>query len=77
MRKSRLGPMKVCALDGDLDKPDAKYTVSAWTSITKDDIDSPASAYLFGKTQAERAVWEFAAEHKHIDVTVGKCAKTL
>jgi hypothetical protein len=32
---------------------------------------APFAAYMGAKTLAERAVWKFADEHKHVDITVG------
>jgi hypothetical protein len=29
-------------------------------------------AYMGAKTLAEKAIWKFAEEHKHVDVTVCK-----
>jgi hypothetical protein len=29
-------------------------------------------AYMGAKTLAEKAVWKFAEEHQHVDITVGK-----
>ena len=31
---------------------------------------SPFVAYAGAKTMAERAVWQFADDHKHVDITV-------
>lgn len=49
-------------------------TISAWNPITKDDMKAMAfgGSYIYGKTQAEKALWEFAAEHKDLDVTTCK-----
>jgi hypothetical protein len=35
-------------------------------------VASPFGAYVGAKTIAEKAVWKFADEHKHIDITVCK-----
>ena len=47
-----------------------------WNPITKEQILSgildPLSSYSGTKTFAERAVWEFAAEHPDINITVCK-----
>ena len=49
-----------------------------WNPVTKEQILSgvldPLSSYSGTKTFAERAVWEFAAEHPDINITVCKCA---
>ena len=44
-----------------------------WNPITKEQIlagTDPLSTYSGTKTFAERAVWEFAAEHPDINITV-------
>jgi len=54
-------------------------TLSCWTDwnpVTKEEILSgalgPLGTYSGTKTFAERAVWEFAAEHPDINITVRK-----
>ena len=47
-----------------------------WNPITKEAILSgadPMATYSGTKTFAERAVWEFAAEHPDLNITVCKC----
>jgi hypothetical protein len=45
-----------------------------WNPVTEEEtvIASPFVAYMGAKTLAEKAVWKFAEEHKHVDVTVCK-----
>ena len=45
---------------------------SAWNPITKEGIQGYGGSYMYGKTQAERALWDFAAENKSLDVTTCK-----
>ena len=50
-----------------------------WTTVTKEDILHPKNdgeddtrdykVYIAEKTLAERAVWEFADKHPHVEVT--------
>lgn len=50
------------------------YTSDDWNPVTKEEILSgtldPLSTYAGTKTFAERAVWEFAADHPDINLTV-------
>lgn len=49
------------------------YTSDDWNPITKEQIlagTNPLSTYSGTKTFAERAVWEFAAEHSDVNITV-------
>jgi len=50
------------------------YTSDDWNPVTREEIISgaldPLGSYSGTKTFAERAVWEFAAEHPDINVTV-------
>jgi len=52
----------------------SRYTSDDWNPITKDQILSGTldtlSSYSGTKTFAERAVWEFAAEHPDLNITV-------
>jgi nucleoside-diphosphate-sugar epimerase len=43
-----------------------------WNPITEEETLTapPFVAYAGAKTLAERAVWQFADEHKHVDITV-------
>jgi nucleoside-diphosphate-sugar epimerase len=47
-----------------------------WNPITKEQILTgtlePLKSYSGSKTLAERAVWEFAAEHPDINITICK-----
>ena len=47
-----------------------------WNPITREQIFTetldPLSSYAGSKTLAERAVWEFVAEHPDINITVCK-----
>lgn len=45
---------------------------SAWNPITKEGIQGYGGSYVYGKTQAEKALWDFAAENKNLDVTTCK-----
>lgn len=49
------------------------YTSDDWNPITKEEIlagTDPMGTYSGAKAFAERAVWEFAAEHPDINITV-------
>jgi len=50
-----------------------RYTSDDWNPITKEQVlagADPFSTYSGTKTFAERAVWEFVAEHPDVNVTV-------
>jgi len=55
-------------------KMNSLYTSEDWNPITRDEILSnafgPLKTYGGAKTFAERAIWEFVAEHPDLNVTV-------
>jgi nucleoside-diphosphate-sugar epimerase len=46
--------------------------IQDWNPITEEEmlVATPFVAYAGAKTMAEHAVWQFADEHKHVDITV-------
>lgn len=52
--------------------PSGSVTDKDWNPITEEEtlVSSPFLAYAGAKTLAEKAVWKFADEHKHVDITV-------
>jgi nucleoside-diphosphate-sugar epimerase len=51
--------------------PSGSFTDKDWNPMTEEQTltSPPGAAYGGAKTIAERAVWKFADEHKHIDIT--------
>jgi nucleoside-diphosphate-sugar epimerase len=52
--------------------PSGSLTDKDWNPMTEEETltAAPFAAYMGAKTLAERAVWKFADEHKHVDITV-------
>ncbi|KAF4585027.1 hypothetical protein EYR40_001860 [Pleurotus pulmonarius] len=60
------------ALNKIAETSDATIKDSDWSSALKEDViqtGNPLAIYCFAKTAAEKAVWEFADAHPHVDIT--------
>ncbi|KAF4566322.1 NAD(P)-binding domain superfamily protein [Pleurotus pulmonarius] len=60
------------ALNKIAETSDATIKDSDWSSAVKEDViqtGNPLAIYCFAKTAAERAVWDFAEAHSHVDIT--------
>ena len=59
--------------------PDIFFPNEDWNPMTEEDtlVAPPLGAYMGAKTLAEKAVWKFADEHKHVDITVCKSCQRL
>ena len=49
-----------------------------WLPVTREDVLSnpdvdPLTVYSAEKALSEKAVWEFADAHPHVELTTGKC----
>jgi hypothetical protein len=54
--------------------PNIFFPNEDWNPMTEEDtlVAPPMAAYAGAKTLAEKAVWKFADDHKHVDITVCK-----
>jgi len=54
--------------------PDFFFLNEDWNPATEEEtlVASPMAAYAGAKTLAEQALWKFADDHKHVDITVCK-----
>ena len=54
-----------------------KLTDSDWGGVTKEEVianaANPFYVYFGSKNLAERALWDFASKHPHLDVTSSTC----
>ncbi|KAG9219963.1 hypothetical protein CCMSSC00406_0006876 [Pleurotus cornucopiae] len=60
------------ALNKVAETSDATIKDSDWSSALTEDViktGNPLLIYCFAKTAAEKAVWEFADAHPHVDIT--------
>ena len=48
------------------------FSTEWYTNPPGASLDDPQIAYVYGKTEAEKAIWKFSEEHPDLDITVCK-----